>query len=127
VKLYLAGPMTGIPQFNFPAFESATRELRSVGYEVVSPHEQDHPDVQAAAWASLDGDVSKLPPAKEGSDPTLTAAKNVRDIAECQGLALLNDWYKSSGTLHEIATAHRFRLWVAPAWLWLAATNEAVA
>jgi hypothetical protein len=104
VKLYLAGPMTGIPQFNFPAFESATRELRSVGYEVVS-----------------------LPPAKEGSDPTLTAAKNVRDIAECQGLALLNDWYKSSGTLHEIATAHRFRLWVAPAWLWLAATNEAVA
>jgi hypothetical protein len=125
--LYLAGPMTGIAQFNFPAFESMSEELRHAGYGVISPHEEDHPEVQAAAWASPDGDISKLPQGKAGSDPGLTASKNIQDIARSHGVALLDDWHKSSGTVHEVATAHRFRIPVAPAALWLAADPTLIA
>jgi hypothetical protein len=38
-RLYLAGPMSGYPDFNFPAFVQAAAQLRRFGYKVVSPHE----------------------------------------------------------------------------------------
>jgi hypothetical protein len=38
-RLYLAGPMSGYPDFNFPAFTQAAAQLRRFGYKVVSPHE----------------------------------------------------------------------------------------
>jgi hypothetical protein len=56
-RVYVAGPMTGYPQFNFPAFDAATRVLRDRGYDVVSPHELDSPTHRKAAEASPDGDV----------------------------------------------------------------------
>lgn len=37
MKVYLAGPMRGIPEFNFPAFFVAARELMDQGYEVFNP------------------------------------------------------------------------------------------
>lgn len=41
VKVYLAGPMTGIEHYNFPAFNAAAVYLRSYGYEVFNPAEND--------------------------------------------------------------------------------------
>lgn len=54
-RIYLAGPMTGIPQFNFPAFDAAARDLRGTGLDVVSPAELDDPVDRAAALQSPDG------------------------------------------------------------------------
>ena len=37
MKLYIAGPMTGLVAFNFPAFEAARQDLEDAGFEVESP------------------------------------------------------------------------------------------
>jgi hypothetical protein len=38
-KVYLAGPMTGIEDYNYPAFHQAAAELRAQGFEVLNPAE----------------------------------------------------------------------------------------
>lgn len=37
MKLYLSGPMTGIPEYNYPSFHTAKEALEARGYDVVSP------------------------------------------------------------------------------------------
>ena len=39
MKLYLSGPMTGLPDYNFPAFEQARDRIRMMGHEVICPAE----------------------------------------------------------------------------------------
>jgi len=36
-KVYVSGPMTGMPEHNFPAFNEAAAALRALGWEVVNP------------------------------------------------------------------------------------------
>jgi len=113
--------MTGFPQFNFPLFSDAAHDLRYAGYTVISPHEEDDQAVQDAAWRSKDGDPSDLPAGKSGSDPVLTAVCNVEGVGRSDGLAVLPGWQKSAGSRHEVETAHRFGIPVAPFDLWAAA------
>lgn len=41
-KVYICGPMTGLPDHNYPAFHAAEAKLLEDGYEVVSPARLDH-------------------------------------------------------------------------------------
>lgn len=41
MKIYLAGPMRGIPEFNFPAFHAMACRLRAEGNVVFNPAEKD--------------------------------------------------------------------------------------
>lgn len=88
--------MTGYPQFNFPAFEAAARDLRARGYTVISPHELDSPPVQAAAWASPDGKLKDGAVAGETWGQIL--ARDVEVVADkVDGIAFLANWRKSRG------------------------------
>lgn len=42
-RIYLAGPMTGLPEFNFPAFHAMAFRLRALGHEVENPAENKEP------------------------------------------------------------------------------------
>ena len=39
IRIYIAGPMTGLPEFNYPAFRLAADKLRASGFRVTSPNE----------------------------------------------------------------------------------------
>lgn len=41
MRIYLAGPMSGYPNFNFAAFDFAARKLRDLGFGVFSPAENE--------------------------------------------------------------------------------------
>lgn len=59
VRCYLAGPMTGLPGLNFPAFHRAAASLRASGYEVVNPAEI-NADPQAGWNACMRADIAQL-------------------------------------------------------------------
>jgi hypothetical protein len=40
-SVYICGPMRGIPEFNFPAFDRAAAKFRALGWHVISPAEMD--------------------------------------------------------------------------------------
>lgn len=43
-KVYIAGPMTGLPEFNYPAFNTAAAAWRVWGWEVANPAESHNGD-----------------------------------------------------------------------------------
>jgi hypothetical protein len=38
-RIYIAGPMTGLVEHNFPAFHAAADRLRKAGWDAVNPAE----------------------------------------------------------------------------------------
>lgn len=92
MALYLAGPMRGLPDFNFSAFEKAAARLRSLGYTVWSPHEHD---------------------LNEGFDPTKDDAKPLRyymrhdlpAVLDSDAVAVLPGWEGSEGASLEVHVA----------------------
>ena len=37
MKVYIAGPMSGLPERNYPAFNRATEQLARIGFEPLNP------------------------------------------------------------------------------------------
>lgn len=104
-RIYVAGPMTGIPQFNFPAFDRAAEKLRDAGYDVISPAELDEPEVRKAALDSPDGALEG-----EFSPETYASflARDVEIVAGVDGVALLPGWENSRGAQLEVRVAELF-------------------
>ena len=48
--IYIAGPMTGLPNYNYPAFHSLAARLRARGLVVVNPAELFQPEEQGLRW-----------------------------------------------------------------------------
>lgn len=41
-RIYLSGPMTGLPGMNFPAFNSEAARLSALCYDVINPAKLNH-------------------------------------------------------------------------------------
>jgi hypothetical protein len=102
VKVYLAGPMRGIAEFNFPAFHDATRKLRAAGYEVFSPAEHDVNN--GLNVTGMKGDNAELGPS--GFDLRAALAADLDYICRvADAVVVLPGWARSKGAIAEVATA----------------------
>ena len=83
-RIYIAGPMTGLPEFNYPAFNAEAARIRALGYHVENPAENKAPE--NGAWE----DYMKL---------------SLRQMLTCDTVVMLPGWGKSKGALIEYSLA----------------------
>jgi nucleoside 2-deoxyribosyltransferase len=91
--LYIAGPMTGYPEFNYPAFRAAEEHLRAAGFGVLNPVDaENHNDTgkpQEWHWYMRHA---------------------LRMVLDADGLALLPGWEDSRGATLEVHVAKALTL-----------------
>ena len=96
---YLAGPMSGIKQLNFPLFYKAAKHLRLAGYDIVSPAEMDDEQTVKDALAS-DGEYTG-----RGTWGDFLS-RDVKIIADSvDGIIFLPNWHRSKGARLEAYVA----------------------
>lgn len=89
MRLYIAGPMSGLPELNFPAFHAAAARLRAAGHEAINPAEINVDP--ASGWAEcLKADIPQL--------------------LRCDGLVCLPGWVASRGARLEVHIAAELAL-----------------
>ena len=88
-KVYLAGPMTDIPQSNIPLFDRVAQSLRSKGWTVISPSELDDLSVRELC-------LNNLPTGHTWGDFLSRDVKVVAD-GELDAICLLPGWMGSKG------------------------------
>ena len=91
-RIYIAGPMSGLPDLNYPAFNAKAAELRAQGHHVENPAENPAP-----ACGSWQGYMRMA----------------IKQLATCDTVQLLTGWGKSKGACIErnLAKALGLELW----------------
>lgn len=94
-SIYIAGPMSGHMNYNYPAFHAAARCLRQLGLTIISPAEDDK--------------------GRPLNPPTLGAAKphaeymrdGLNKLLRCEAIYMLPGWQHSKGATleHDVAKA----------------------
>jgi hypothetical protein len=90
--------MRGYPDFNFPAFDSASSALRALGHEVFSPAERDRETHGASFGAGTSGSFSEVP---EFSIRAALSADLQWVCENADAVVLLDGWNKSLGARAE--------------------------
>lgn len=89
-SVYISGPMTGMPNFNFPAFNEAAAAWRANGWEVLNPAEEfdGRTDMEREQYLRCD----------------------IENLLKVDGIALLPGWADSKGARLELAIAQELGL-----------------
>lgn len=93
--IYLAGPMRGIPYFNFPAFDRARDRLQDEGWSVRSPADMD----REIGFDGMDYPVADEAP--ENFDMEDARRRDLEAIRNSRAIALLPGWTNSIGARAE--------------------------
>ena len=106
MKIYLAGPMRGIPEFNFPTFFKAATVLRYEGHEVFNPAEKDNEKHGVDISKGNHEGREDVAAAQHGFSLREALGSDLAWIcAEADAIALLPGWRNSKGATAEHATA----------------------
>ena len=108
IKCYIAGPMRGIPKYNYPLFTAAAKHLRILGYEVINPAELN------IAAGELDWIDHTLEEQNSNNTPKTARKFAIRDVGVLVGVlraenkdvvVTLPGWENSIGAQAEVAIA----------------------
>lgn len=111
MKVYLAGPMRGKPEFNFPAFMQAAKALRASGLTVFNPAESDNEHHGTdISKGNVTGDEAQAA-SQHGFSLREALERDTTWICRhADGIVLLPDWQMSSGANAELALARALGL-----------------
>ena len=84
MKIYIAGPMTGLPDYNRPTFRAAADKLRDLGHEPLNPADLDLGE--SARWQDCMRATTRL-------------------LTEADAVCILPGWEMSRGALAEVGWA----------------------
>lgn len=102
MRLYVAGPMTGINDPYRTEFRRVERELRDLGYDVLNPARIDELYNQSGAPRSWDWYMRHA----------------ITMLVACKGVATLPGWMNSRGATLEVDIANRLNMGVRPWYSW---------
>jgi hypothetical protein len=109
MKIYVAGPMRGIKDFNFPAFHRATFLLRALGHSVFNPAERDEDVHGKEIMKTETGDLGEA--VQKGFSLREAFAADMKYIAlEADAVFMLRGWAQSKGAKAEVALAEALEL-----------------
>lgn len=94
MKVYIAGPMRGYEQYNFPAFDDAERQWRRMGNTPISPATLDR------IHEGSDGNG-----AFEDDDMRRVTRRDLMATLDADAVAVLPGWQRSRGALLEVMLA----------------------
>lgn len=94
-KVYIAGPMRGYAELNFPAFLDASHRFRCAGWTVRNPVE-------------IGREAFGLDP--QAVSPAAFLREDVRILIDCDAIAVLPGWELSTGAKCEAAVARSLGL-----------------
>lgn len=94
-RVYIAGPMTGYPDLNFPAFHAAAAEYRKRGCFVINPAEMNGGDAE----------IANMTAAEQQAHWVRCMKKDINALLTCDEIVMLDGWTKSKGATleHHIA------------------------
>jgi hypothetical protein len=105
-RVYIAGPMTGIPEHNHPAFKAAWNALTQAGYEAISPH-------FIESVIEIDSRVQ----IGQGAVYRYALPIDTFALSSCEAVVALPGWEQSQGCGFEKHAADLMDIpWVAPEW-----------
>lgn len=102
-SVYIAGPMTGIPMWNFPAFFDAENQLLELGYTVRNPAHNDGRNVEEAM-------ASAGTPDKPNYPWSYYMKRDLPHVMNSDMVCLLPGWQNSKGARLEVHVAQALGL-----------------
>ena len=99
-RIYIAGPMTGIPDYNRPAFYSTAEAFEEGGWETFNPAEND-----VRLFGSHEACNEAIEKDREQALRVMLGSDLEWICAEADAIAMLPGWEKSYGARAEHATA----------------------
>ncbi len=100
-KIYIAGPMSGYPNFNFDAFYQAAEDWTKLGYEVFNPADKEGETLSEES--KVDGDPVQAQ--KDGFNFRSVYTWDVNKVIEADAIYMLPGWENSPGARGEHAVA----------------------
>jgi hypothetical protein len=103
-QIYVAGPMSGYKDWNYPAFYAAEEKLKKEGWRVKNPARKDEEMGYDDAEAKADGDTA-LAIAKGTFNFREAFMWDIQQVLEGDAIFMLKGWETSPGACAEHATA----------------------
>jgi hypothetical protein len=98
MKIYIAGPMSGCEDWNFPAFFEAERQLSALGYEVINPAHNDGATVEEAL-------ASAGHPDRPNNSWSYYMRRDLPHVLSVDAVCVLPGWQESKGASLEVHVA----------------------